>query len=203
MKKNTFIAVCFCLLVVTQSDHQISRRSFYLFFPPSAVLQFTYGLSVPFVLPRRSINITWAFQAQYNLPRNNTLLQPSTIAVRSNSLNFDLPRVTFYEYLSKILDSIGLNGKHCVYRSICEIAEIPMYKKDESTLEKIVEFLFTPSLDLTHKEEFNSTVEQYQSGFTKKILRAEERGKSEGKCDEKYSKCIISLVDLMTVLYVT
>ncbi|XP_030759601.1 uncharacterized protein LOC115885001 [Sitophilus oryzae] len=197
------IIVIFCLLTDCDSEHHLSKRSFYLLFPRNTVLQFTYGLSVPFILPRRSINLTWGFQSQYNLPKNISDFVPNTIAVRSNTMNFDLPRVKFYDYLSKILTSFGLHGRQCIYRSICEIAEIPMYKKDDSTLERIVEFLFTPSLDLEKTNSSVAETESYQSGFTKKILRAEDVGKKSGHCDEKYSKCIISLVDLITVLYVT
>lgn len=70
----------------------------------SGLLQFTYGLTVPFVLPRRSINLTWGFQAQFNLPTSLSNFYPTTVDVRSNSFWFDLPRLKFYQYLSTLLD---------------------------------------------------------------------------------------------------
>lgn len=40
-------------------------------------------------------------------------------------------------------NSFGLNGEQCVLRSCCEVAEIPMYDREDSVLEKIVQYLFT------------------------------------------------------------
>lgn len=42
-----------------------------------------------------------------------------------------------------------------------------------------------------------------EDALTKKLLQAELVGKSQGGCDDQYSKCSMSIVDLMTVLYVT
>ncbi|KAH1000087.1 uncharacterized protein LOC109538757 [Dendroctonus ponderosae] len=192
------------LLAVSAANdpHSITKRSFYLLFPKGAVLQFTYGLTVPFVLPRRSINLTWGFQAQFNLPSSLSNFYPTTIDVRSNSYWFDLPRVKFYQYLSKLLDNFGLNGEQCVLRSCCEVAEIPMYDREDSVLEKIVQYLFTPSIELSLNASSES-VQEPEDALTKKLLQAEELGKSQGGCDDQYSNCIMSIVDLMTVLYVT
>ncbi|KAL1501359.1 hypothetical protein ABEB36_006693 [Hypothenemus hampei] len=192
------------LMSVGHGDHEITKRSsFYLLFPRNTVLQITYGLTVPYVLPRRSINLTWGFQAQYVLPFNVSNFAPMTIAVRSNTFTFDLPRIKFYQYLAKLLDNFGLNGLHCVLRSVCEVADVPMYEKDDSVLEKIVHFIFTPSLELKSiGKQRNSTIEM-DDILSSKLLQAENRGKLKGNCEEKYSKCMISLIDLMTVLYIT
>ncbi|ERL86803.1 hypothetical protein D910_04208 [Dendroctonus ponderosae] len=188
------------LLAVSAANdpHSITKRSFYLLFPKGAVLQFTYGLTVPFVLPRRSINLTWGFQAQFNLPSSLSNFYPTTIDVRSNSYWFDLPRVKFYQYLSKLLDNFGLNGEQCVLRSCCEVAEIPMYDREDSVLEKIVQYLFTPSIELSLNASSES-VQEPEDALTKKLLQAEELGKSQGGCDDQYSNCIMSIVDLMTM----
>ncbi|XP_066261973.1 uncharacterized protein [Euwallacea similis] len=184
------------------SDHHLSKRSFYLLFPRNSVFQFTYGLTVPYVLPRRSINLTWGFQAQYNYPYNISNFFPKTIAVRSGTSGFDLQKITFYDYLAKTLDNFGLNGEQCVLRSVCEVAEIPMYDKEGSVLEKIVEYLFTPSFEVTANET-KRALDNQNDDLWAKLLRAEKRGKTKGNCDEEYSQCLLSIVDLMTVLYVT
>lgn len=61
--------------------------------------------------------------------------------------------------------------------------------------------IFRPSLDLKLNETSKDIIDNL--GLDTKLLLAEKHGKSVGNCEEKYSKCIISLVDLMTVLYVT
>ncbi|KAJ8982211.1 hypothetical protein NQ317_013513, partial [Molorchus minor] len=71
---------------------------------------FTYGLTVPLVLPRRSINFSLCAQVNYNMPYNVSNFVPNTIATRDN--NF--------------LDISRKNGEECLLRAICEIAETPL-----------------------------------------------------------------------------
>lgn len=61
--------------------------------------------------------------------------------------------------------------------------------------------IFRPSLDLKLNETSKDITDNL--GLDTKLLLAEKHGKTVGNCEAKYSKCIISLVDLMTVLYVT
>ncbi|XP_050302616.1 uncharacterized protein LOC126740579 [Anthonomus grandis grandis] len=197
------LTLCNIFNVYSSEKHGISKRSYYLLFPRNTIFQFTYGLTVPVILPRRSINISWCFQAQYNLPYNISNFYPTTVAVRSGGLGVDLARIKFYEYLAMMLDNFGLHGENCVLRSVCEVAEIPMYEKEDSVLEKIVHFLFTPSLELNLNETNRALENSKFKTLTQKLLKAEDYGKTQGECEIKYSKCIMSIVDLMTVLYFT
>lgn len=61
--------------------------------------------------------------------------------------------------------------------------------------------VFRPSLELQVNETSRELLDK-NTVLTKKLLKAERLGRSHGNCDGKYSKCIISIVDLMTVLYV-
>ncbi|VEN46193.1 unnamed protein product [Callosobruchus maculatus] len=111
---------------------------------------------------------------------------------------FDISRKSFYKYTIDILDSFGLDGQVCLLRTICEIAEFPMHIKEQDTiLERIIHFIFTPSLDMSNTTNGNKNKQKLEY----KLLLAERSG-TEGKdCEEEYSDCIVSLVDLFTNKY--
>ncbi|KAJ8956344.1 hypothetical protein NQ318_015082 [Aromia moschata] len=163
--------------------------------------EFTYGLTVPLVLPRRSINFSLCAQVNYNMPYALSNFVPNTIATRDGNSFLDISRKKFYKYVITYLDSFGLDGEQCLLRSICEIAETPMHIKEEDTLlEKVVHYIFTPSLEmsmsnhnLTHKPHLK---------FAEKLLLAEKVGFSRGHCSEEYSDCIVSIVDLFSSKYI-
>ncbi|KAJ3652127.1 hypothetical protein Zmor_018120 [Zophobas morio] len=188
-----FILFHLLLISTAVNQHSIKKRS--LLFPRATVLQFTYGISAPAILPSRSINLSLCVQANYDLPNNLTnLIQPKIVQAKANNNNFDLSREAFYKYIVGFLNSFGLNGEQCLYRLICEISEHPMHLEHrENLLETIVHFVFTPSLELS----FNSS-----ELFTSKLLEAEILGRHNGECGKNYSRCFISLADLFTAKYI-
>ncbi|KAJ8961621.1 hypothetical protein NQ314_005911, partial [Rhamnusium bicolor] len=122
----------------------MAQYRLFLVFAEIYVNSFTYGLTVPLVLPKRLINLSWCAQSNYNLPFNVSNFTPMTIATRENNNFLDISRKKFYKYIVQYLDGLGLDGEECLLRSICEIAETPMYIKEQNTLlEKIVHFVFT------------------------------------------------------------
>ncbi|CAH1159910.1 unnamed protein product, partial [Phaedon cochleariae] len=178
------------------NNHHISKR--YLLFSRYTEVQFSTGLTVPLVLPRRSINFSLVAQANYAAPYNISNFQPLTISARNKPF-IDITRKTFYGYIIQFLDSYGLEGKECLLRSICEISEIPMHMAVEETLlEKIVHFVFTPSLEFRQQNGTNG----HKRSFTQELLLAERIGKEEGDCSDVYSDCIVSIVDLFTAKYI-
>ncbi|XP_074039674.1 uncharacterized protein [Leptinotarsa decemlineata] len=195
--KKFLVLMNIFFIVTGRNGHHLSKR--YLLFTRSTQVQFSVGISFPLVLPRRSINFSLVTQATYLLPYNISNFQPITISARDREKSsvFDISRNKFYEYIIDFLDSFGLDGKQCLLRSICEISEIPMNIKDEETLlEKIVHFVFTPSLETTWNE-----TEKIKKKFFQKLLLAEKIGREDGDCSDIYSDCVVSLVDLFTAKY--
>ncbi|CAH0549611.1 unnamed protein product [Brassicogethes aeneus] len=185
------LAIVFC-----NKSHNVTKRA--LLFPRNTVLQFTYGLSVPLVLPRRSINLSLCAQVNYNEPSQLSALHTKVISAREKS-NFDISREFFYKYIMAFLDSFGINGEECLLRTICEISECPMHATDSNLLEKIVHFMFTPSLEIDTQ---TSNITKSNLNFEEKLILAEKIGKNKGSCDKEYSECVISLVDLFTSKYI-
>ncbi|KAK5638529.1 hypothetical protein RI129_012824 [Pyrocoelia pectoralis] len=182
MLVTTFLVTCCATFANT-----LSKRS--LLFQPSTILQFTYGVSAPALLPKRSINLSVCLQTNFQLPNNISNFYPTTVSARLD----DLDRHTFYEYLVEILNGVGLDGHYCLLRSICEIGEIPMHidPGDNSLLENIVHYIFSPSEDFVQID--NGTLDVY--------LDAEKWGKTLGKCHRKFEKCPMSIVNLFTKLF--
>ncbi|XP_071057176.1 uncharacterized protein [Onthophagus taurus] len=133
------------LLTIIQSiscDYNLGFDKFLLLFPRYTVLQLTIGMSVPVILPNRTIVISPGIQNNFDLPYNLTNFQVVTYA-RSNQ-GFDISRDTMYGYIIGILENVGLNGEECLLRSICEVSRTPFHIEDqESVLERIAHHILT------------------------------------------------------------
>ncbi|CAH1115346.1 unnamed protein product [Psylliodes chrysocephalus] len=199
VSKCAVVLVFIVLSISTDAQHKLSKR--YLLFPRYTQMQCSTGLTVPLVLPRRSINLSLVGQANYFLPWNVSNLTPQTIAARDKTSFFYMGRRTVYKYIMTFLDSFGLDGEQCLLRSICEISETPLHiKHDETLLEKLVHFIFTPSLDLRHTRKASNSTSRKRN-FSEKLLLAEKIGKNYGDCSDIYSDCLVSLTDLFTIKF--
>ncbi|XP_072394900.1 uncharacterized protein [Diabrotica undecimpunctata] len=198
MNTNWMLILIIAFLSITVTgEHRLFKR--YLLFPRYTQLQVSTGLSVPLVLPRRSINLSLVAQVNYAPPWNLTNFTPQTIAARKKNSFFYLGRRSVYKYIMKFLKSFGLEGEQCLLRSICEIHETPLHIKDDETLlEKLVHFVFTPSLDLNENSKKKGEINK---SFTQKLLQAEKFGKNNSDCADVYSDCSVSLTDLFTIKY--
>ncbi|ROT85853.1 hypothetical protein C7M84_005198 [Penaeus vannamei] len=81
----------------------------------------------------------------------------------------------------------GVDGRHCLLRVICDVAEAPF---DQGLMGELLNTLLTASLagrpdDGEHDRDYDHYIE------------AELHGKLNGKCEERYSKCKISPFDLI------
>ncbi|KAB0791178.1 hypothetical protein PPYR_02978 [Photinus pyralis] len=189
MLATAFLVTC-CAAFVSSTQHALAKRA--LLFQPFTILQFTYGVSAPALLPKRSINLSLCLQTNFELPNNISNFYPTVFTAREND-DYDLDRHTFYEYVTEILNGLGLNGTDCLLRSICEIGEVPMHvdPDNSSVLEEIVHYLFSPSEDFVRID--NGTLGAY--------LDAEMWGKTFGKCNRRYDGCPLSVVSLFTKLF--
>lgn len=124
-----------------EDSHLIVKRS--LLFQQFTILQLVAGITVPAILPNRTINLSLGIQNDFPLPFN--LSQISTITVKRRKYNsYDIDKETFYLACVAFLNSYNFNGEMCLLRIICEIAEYPMHTEGYDVLwENIVHYLFT------------------------------------------------------------
>ncbi|XP_069989979.1 uncharacterized protein [Penaeus vannamei] len=96
-------------------------------------------------------------------------------------------RSSIYTNMQAAFEKAGVDGRHCLLRVICDVAEAPF---DQGLMGELLNTLLTASLagrpdDGEHDRDYDHYIE------------AELHGKLNGKCEERYSKCKISPFDLI------
>ncbi|XP_058816475.1 uncharacterized protein LOC131679748 [Topomyia yanbarensis] len=116
------------------------------FYPNGGTAKLVMGCIVPIKFHHklfRQINMIYNFQANYNIPANIIWPVPSNIfKVRGNNDYVDQSRGQLYRLLEKMIDELGSNGRECVLRAICEVAEAPL--SDNGMIGEIIDVVFTP-----------------------------------------------------------
>ncbi|XP_043504613.1 uncharacterized protein LOC122525751 [Polistes fuscatus] len=99
----------------------------------------------------------------------------------------DLDLRDTYTRIEHFLEEYGWgNGRECLLRSICELAEVPLLRKDDDIIVETIHFLLTPSEDLATS--INSTHRNVEELYRD----AERLGKSGVDCTLTYPDCIES-----------
>ncbi|XP_055633842.1 uncharacterized protein LOC129774170 [Toxorhynchites rutilus septentrionalis] len=104
---------------------------------------------------KRSLSWAYNFQANYAIP--GTIVWPlpdSYFKTRLDEGNFvDNSRVQLYRILEEMIDSWNSNGRDCLLRMICEVADTPL--THNGLIGEILDVIFTPSeeekMDLEYK----------------------------------------------------
>jgi len=97
--------------------------------------------------------------------------------------SLDEEKADMYTYAENFISRFGLDGKSCILRTICEVAESPV--QDAGMMGEIFNTVL------------RTTVEPTEGERLKEYRKAEERGKAVGRCDEYYASCPVSVFKLM------
>ncbi|EDW81301.2 uncharacterized protein Dwil_GK11101 [Drosophila willistoni] len=187
------------------SNSHLKRFSRSLIFPPTTPtrVQFIGGIGIPVDgLHFESVTSGYVLKAEYFLPTNSTeitrvYLKPMTVSAREKEINgneqFDygaIYRWIIYRGIEMILDNMGLPGRSCLLRVICEHAAVPL-SHESGLLGEILHIILTPSSSndkLTHRMDG-----EYQE--------SEHYGKRGGDCNAAYAKkCSKSPMDLISII---
>ncbi|XP_058817431.1 uncharacterized protein LOC131680740 [Topomyia yanbarensis] len=93
---------------------------------------------------KRSLNCAVNVQANYVIPP--TIIWPVPEDVFKERLNNDFvdnSRPQLYQLLEHMIDGWGRNGRSCVLRTICEVADTPL--SHNGMFGEILDVIFTPS----------------------------------------------------------
>ncbi|XP_069694243.1 uncharacterized protein [Periplaneta americana] len=102
------------------------RQSRILVYPKGGVCKLVIGVGVPVDLPKKLLSLGINFQFQYFVPTNVTILRQYPEIQTRRSLRETVNRATSYEALQSVLDRYGVEGRSCLLRTICEVAETPI-----------------------------------------------------------------------------
>ncbi|XP_068202953.1 uncharacterized protein [Palaemon carinicauda] len=116
----------------------------------------------------------------YDYSNNITLYNRQRRAAR-------MERTVIYNTIEGAIEQIGANGRHCMLRAICDVAEAPF---DQGILGDIINALLTASIagrpvDPDENQDYDTYIE------------AELHGKLNGNCEQRYIKCRVSPFDLI------
>ncbi|KAK9758632.1 DM4/DM12 family [Popillia japonica] len=152
-------------------------------------IQFPYGgpfmglflaVAMPLEIPEPEVFVSYNFEANYNLPENQTTFQYPPVVSRA----MDIARKEIYDAIEFKMDSHGFAGKPCLLRAICEATEYSLQHTD--VLGDIVHVVLTPS---TSKSEGLSEYE-----------KAEKYGRLKKNCKRYNKSCSFSVLDLISVI---
>ncbi|KAK9745397.1 DM4/DM12 family [Popillia japonica] len=196
--KFLFVVFRYC----AGDDHKITKRT--LLFPATTVLQLTYGIGFPVRFDKQR-QVVWnnAYQTNFDLPFNLTNFRVSTYYSRSAGDDIDISRETLYVYIMNTLDKLELNGEECLLRAICESARTPFDTK-KSVLERIAQFVFTPLNCCNFDKNLEKERGLDNATLSQNLLLAHSIGLLEnGDCNSVYSKCVVSIIDLISRKFYT
>uniref|UniRef100_A0A182TBX4 Uncharacterized protein n=1 Tax=Anopheles maculatus TaxID=74869 RepID=A0A182TBX4_9DIPT len=91
----------------------------------------------------RSLNLSLNVQANYRIPATIIFPRPETIFKnRGNNEYTDTSRKQFYAMVERMLTGWNRNGRSCLLRTICEVAETPL--RHNGLVGELFEVIFTP-----------------------------------------------------------
>ncbi|CAK1542053.1 unnamed protein product [Leptosia nina] len=175
----------------------LSRGRRQLLYPNSSLLQVNAGVGTP--TPVKTINVNWAFQANFQLPWNRSqipidILEANNAYVTSSrgkrdadAYKSDAKLYHFYKYVEDVLNGFSYNGTTCVMKTLCQLGAEPLHSvHEDDLLHELATFVLNPENDITQGEVTDAVP----------YVQAYNEGKRQEGCAE-YS-CPISLIDMFS-----
>ncbi|XP_018051499.1 PREDICTED: uncharacterized protein LOC108689288 [Atta colombica] len=162
-----------------------------LLYPENTLFQFTLGISMPVVMTKRGgIAFSSGFQLNYDLPWNLSQFEPTIIPARHIR---DLNLQETYVAIENLLNEHGWqDGRQCLLRTICELAETPLHRTQQDVLGEVIHLILTPTEDLP------VAINSNHRSANKLYQEAERLGRSGGDCILMYPDCIESPLESFT-----
>ncbi|EDW97668.1 uncharacterized protein LOC6537400 [Drosophila yakuba] len=184
-------------------EGHLKRLTRSLIFPPTSPtrVQFIGGIGIPVEnLHFESVTSGYVLKAEYYLPTNSTeitrvYLKPMAITGREQEKEKDSPygalyRWIIYRGIEMVIENMGLPGRSCLLRLICEHAALPL-NHESGLLGEIMDIVLRPS----------SSVDQLAQSSDREYHTSEHFGKRGGDCQAAYaSRCKKSPMELISLL---
>ncbi|XP_075979734.1 uncharacterized protein LOC142978962 [Anticarsia gemmatalis] len=214
LKLSSLTALLNLLFFTSATDVDIPevlhRSKRQLIYPNSTLLQFNVGFGFPSSV--KSVNINYAFQANFQLPWNRTqipidLLHANSgytgtarmkreVGIKRDGGDYqdDAKLYHFYKHVEEVISGHGYNGHACVLHTLCQLGAEPLHTDDEEDLlHEMASFVLNPTNDASHQVTEAEETYPYITAF--------KNGQSLQDCSKLYSGCSMSLVDMFTKLH--
>lgn len=166
----------------SQLLHRMKR---FLIFNNGGIMKNLLGIVMPVQFgdnSKRSLNLGYNFQSQYSLPPLpiDIFKAPFFTGFSRSGRSTEAPkpddsREFMYNTLERIWDRRGRDGRECLLRAICEVAESPF--AHSGMFGEIVDAIFTP-----HSED-------EAMGEGSEFYQARQAGLNHADCEKTYWKC--------------
>lgn len=142
------------------SELILNRQKRFLIFPNGGTAKFVGGYLGPVDTPKFiNCNAIRNVQYQYDLPPNVTTIfnrfpsrgRSFESDDKARKLVGDSTRQIAYELVEEIMQRDGKNGRQCLMRTICEVAETPL--KHNGLMGEVLQMFFSPGQhELIHQD---------------------------------------------------
>ncbi|XP_063876089.1 uncharacterized protein LOC135109034 [Scylla paramamosain] len=188
-----------------QLHHRVRR---FLSFPTGSVLTVTPKLTIPFVdeldgyitgaqlyafpidlqLPNGTLRLRTNYEYEYDEEQEEYSYMPmsqstySSYATHSRYARaIDHQRAAGFNFLQELMDAAGVEGRQCVLRAVCEVAERPV--EHLGLTGELINLFFSAGYGAGSPE-----VREY--------VAAEEAGRQQGDCESLFPACPYHLASM-------
>jgi len=172
------------------TSRELSRqRRFFAPLPDGAAFVLTPKFAIPFpaMAPGGATAINIDVPLTFTFPTPSPEGEGSGSNYESGSYyrRLDQQQADLYAAAEGVMTQLGLDGRGCVLRAVCEAAEAPLH--EDGLLGEIINGVL------------RATVAPAGSGGegTNEYRKAAERGRAVGRCDEYYSVCPVSVFTMV------
>ncbi|XP_046679077.1 uncharacterized protein LOC124366530 [Homalodisca vitripennis] len=183
----------------SRSRIHVRRHPRYLVWAPGLgnKLQIICGFGVPIDAPRTSLTYGLILKTNYILPNNATHFVDPYVAFARRGVGAS--RWHLYKVAESLLSRLGLGGRSCLLRSVCEAAETPL--EHNGILGELLHVLLTPTS--TQDEPIDATAREYYTAERQGRAMQHNLNSSSSSgsdCTSLYPDCETGLLDLVTTL---
>lgn len=147
MVLTIFASACSCDSNRTEFSNEVHHRDkrFVSFVIGGGVAKIVLGALFPVFFHhklKRSLNCAVNLQANYAIPSQIVWPVPEQVfKERLSDESVDNSRPQLYKVLERMIDNWGRNGRECLLRTICEVAETPL--SHNGMFGEILDVIFT------------------------------------------------------------
>ncbi|XP_023239986.1 uncharacterized protein LOC111638487 [Centruroides sculpturatus] len=176
LQLSLLVIVLLSTIVCQRNTHsKLTRRVRRFLFPSNSLLSIKTDLKMPISLPGRMTG-----SIDMSLPISIPLSRFLT-----EGTGRDDNRMELFFFLENLIQRFGIDGKSCLLKSICEIAEIPM--DEEGVIGTFINGLFKVS-NLTRRYGMDD------------YIKAEKLGRMGGNCSKNYKNCPFSFFSTVSLM---
>ncbi|KAJ9592948.1 hypothetical protein L9F63_015372, partial [Diploptera punctata] len=146
---------------------------------------FLFGFGIPISVYDQSLTLGTVLKFIYDTPTNSSVFTSTLPLVQKRSIS---NRWNFYSKLETAIERMGLDGRACILRAICEAADITF--KYNGLFGEVLHVLLSPSTTIG---------ELGNNGVETEYLAAERLGGVvAGSCHLLYPECKTGLLDFIS-----